>query len=43
MLVLKGHRGSVRSLAFSADGLKLASAAGQGTAVSLWDLWDVDV
>jgi WD40 repeat protein len=38
MLVLKGHRARVRSLAFSADGTKLASAAGQGTAVSLWGL-----
>ncbi|HZY86080.1 MAG TPA: WD40 repeat domain-containing protein [Gemmataceae bacterium] len=38
MLVLKGHRGRVRSLSFSADGGLLASAAGHGKAVSLWDL-----
>src|SRR4051794_19376065 len=38
MLVLKGHRGRVRTLAFSGDGSKLASAAGHGKAVSLWDL-----
>ncbi len=37
MLLLTGHRGRVRSLAFSADGL-LASCAGHGRAVSLWDL-----
>jgi WD40 repeat protein len=38
MLVLKGHRGRVRSLSFSADGGLLASCAGHGLAVSLWDL-----
>jgi WD40 repeat protein len=38
MLVLKGHRGRVRSLSFSADGGLLASAAGHGKAVSLWEL-----
>src|SRR4051794_29628765 len=38
MLVLQGHRARMRSLSFSADGSKLASAAGQGRSVSLWDL-----
>jgi WD40 repeat protein len=38
MLLLTGHRGRVRSLSFSADGGKLASAAGKGEVVSLWDL-----
>jgi WD40 repeat protein len=38
MLLLKGHRGRVRSLSFSADGGLLASAAGAGKAVWLWDL-----
>ncbi len=38
MLVLKGHRGRVRSLSFSADGAELASAAGSGKAVSVWHL-----
>jgi WD40 repeat protein len=38
MLLLTGHRGRVRSLAFSADGGKLASAAGKGEVVSLWEL-----
>jgi WD40 repeat protein len=38
MLVLKGHRGRVRSLSFSADGGLLASAAGHGKAVWLWGL-----
>src|SRR5437667_8775742 len=37
MLILKGHRGRLRCLAFSPDGRFLASAAGHGTAVSLWD------
>src|SRR6266542_4257452 len=37
MLILKGHRGRLRCLAFSPDGRFLASAAGGGTAVSLWD------
>jgi WD40 repeat protein len=38
MLLLKGHRGRVRSLSFSADGTELASAAGSGKAVSVWHL-----
>ncbi len=38
MLLLTGHRGRVRSLSFSADGGKLASVAGKGEVVSLWDL-----
>jgi WD40 repeat protein len=38
MLVLKGHRGRVRSLSFSADGGELASAGGGGKAVSVWHL-----
>jgi WD40 repeat protein len=38
MLFLKGHKGRVRSLSFSADGAQLASTAGGGTAISLWDL-----
>jgi WD40 repeat protein len=37
MLVLKGHRKRVRCLAFSPDGSLLASAAGKGHAISLWD------
>jgi WD40 repeat protein len=38
MLILKRHRGKVRSLSFSADSALLASCAGNGTAVSLWDV-----
>ncbi len=38
MLLLTGHRGRVRGLSFSADGGKLASVAGKGGVVSLWDL-----
>jgi len=38
MLLLTGHRGRVRSLAFSADGGRLASVAGKGQVVSLWEL-----
>ena len=37
MQVLKGHRKRVRCLAFSPDGNLLASAAGKGHAISLWD------
>jgi WD40 repeat protein len=38
MLLLTGHRGRVRGLSFSADGGQLASAAGKGKVVSLWEL-----
>ncbi len=37
MLILPGHKGRLRSIAFSHDGRFLASCAGGGTAVSLWD------
>jgi WD40 repeat protein len=37
MLILSGHKGRLRSIAFSHDGQLLASCAGNGTAVSLWD------
>jgi WD40 repeat protein len=37
MLVFKGHRKRVRCLAFAPDGTLLASAAGKGHAISLWD------
>jgi WD40 repeat protein len=33
----EGHRGTVRSLAFSADGKRLASGSGDGSAI-VWDL-----
>lgn len=38
MQTLTGHRGRVRSLSFSPDGRFLASAAGHGLTISLWDL-----
>jgi WD40 repeat protein len=39
MLILKGHKGKVWSLSFSADGTQLASCAGKhGAAISLWDI-----
>jgi WD40 repeat protein len=37
MLILKGHKGRLRALGFSPDGRYLASAAGNGRTVSLWD------
>jgi WD40 repeat protein len=37
MLILKGHKGRLRCLAFSPDSRFLASAAGKEKAVSLWD------
>lgn len=38
MLVLKGHTGRLRDLTFSPDGSLLASAAGRGHLIWLWDL-----
>lgn len=37
MLLIEGHRSHLRDFAFSPDGLRLASAAGRGARVSLWD------
>ena len=38
MLVLSGHNARVHTLAFSPDGMTLASVAGKGLAIWLWDL-----
>jgi WD40 repeat protein len=38
MQLLKGHRSAVRSLAFAGEGRYLASCAGRGTSVWLWNL-----
>lgn len=38
MQMLRGHRGRIRALAFSPDGLVLASAAGYESDVTFWDL-----
>src|SRR2546425_138294 len=37
MLIFKGHKNRLRCLAISPDGSLLASAAGKGRAISLWD------
>jgi WD40 repeat protein len=37
VLMLSGHKGKLRSIAFSHDGRLLASCAGNGRAVSIWD------
>ena len=38
MLVLKGHKGRLRELAFTPDGTTLASCGGEGKPIWLWDL-----
>jgi WD40 repeat protein len=38
VLTLRGHHGKVHTLAFSPDGLTLASVAGHGREIWLWDL-----
>jgi WD40 repeat protein len=38
MIVLTGHASRVRTVAFTPDGTTLASSAGRGTRVWLWDL-----
>jgi WD40 repeat protein len=38
VLILSGHHGKVHTLAFSPDGLTLASVAGRGHEIWLWDL-----
>ncbi len=37
MLIIKGHRSQIRDLAFTTDGMAVASIAGKGYAISLWE------
>ncbi len=37
MLIIKGHRSQIRDLIFITDGMAVASIAGKGYAISLWE------